>query len=331
MSKLKKQQEALDRLHRMVRKQAEEAQEKVTGKPGEDTHPESASESVENHDKNEVKESKNDPQGHDQKPATDASTPADGAEKSAAERLEDLARSLVAEVRKSAEEAQDKVTGKPGEDTKPESASEEVEDHDKNEVKESKNDPQGHSQKVAQAELNAFAEKLASYELGREIASAYVQNYARVTKTAQEAALLKEAGRRDFDMLVARAVGQLEQDSAGQDKYARDAALVEYLCKEAGSLEFDRMLALELLKQQENNALSKTAEELARTEVLLEKIAELEGELAFDKALHALATEQVAQEELAARAEQEKAEMAKDIAKTVLEALKQEVVADGQA
>jgi len=106
------------------------------------------------------------------------------------------------------------ATGKPGADTHYTSVSKEHEHVDKNKEGHPEHNPQEFKQEPAKDKPNPTkktAEELdldkeASFELGRQFARAFLS-----TKTAEDN-VYKEAGRRDFEALIAEAAAELEQE-----------------------------------------------------------------------------------------------------------------------
>lgn len=233
MAKLTKHAEVLQQLHTMVKKQAEEAQKNVSGKPGGDVKSVSVSSEHDTTNKNSVGP-ENVAQGYHQKPSDDSSEPLSGSKTA-----NDLGAEILDIIRKQGE-AQDSVTGKPG-DVKSESTDEHK--TDKNKVKPESNS-QDYEQKAStdsskplasakKAEVEELAAKVASYELGRQFCAALLKTAAE-QQAPNELELMKEAGRRDFDMLIAEAAENLENSEA-QEKQAeaQGAAYFDELAKQA--------------------------------------------------------------------------------------------------
>ena len=291
MAKLTKHAEVLNQLHAIVTKQAaEEAQKTITGVPGEDTKPESIKDEHETTNKNAVKP-ENNPQGYSQKGSDDPSEPV-ASPKTAAE----LGAEIMDIIRKQAE-VQDSVTGVPGKDTHPESIKDEHEKVDKNAVKPEKLKPQAHEQKpssdksepVASAkkasddEVRDMAAKVASYELGRQFCTALLKVAAESGPSESE--LMKEAGRRDFDVLIAEAADRLEKGATSNE-------LTEKQAEDQGAAYFDALVKQAALEQS-----------FAENEFLKAKLAEYENAWATaqneKQAADRLAADQNAQIKLA--------------------------------
>ena len=233
MAKLTKHAEVLQQLHTMVKKQAEEAQKNVSGRPGGDVKSVSVSDEHDTTNKNSVGP-ENVAQGYHQKPSDDTSEPLSGSKTA-----NDLGSEILDIIRKQGE-AQDSVTGKPG-DVKSESTDEHK--TDKNKVKPESNS-QDYKQKAStddskplastkKAEVEELAAKVASYELGRQFCAALLKTAAE-QQAPSEIELMKEAGRRDFDMLIAEAAENLENSQA-QEKQAeyQGAVYFDELAKQA--------------------------------------------------------------------------------------------------
>ena len=111
------------------------------------------------------------------------------------------------------------ATGKPGGDTHPVSVSESTDHVNKNEEGHPEHNPQEFKQEKAKdpsdptkgghkdkkAEEQADLDKEASFELGRQFARTFL-----TSKTAASVDVYKEAGRRDFETLIAQAASELD-------------------------------------------------------------------------------------------------------------------------
>lgn len=290
MAKLTKHAEVLQQLHTMVKKQAEEAQKNVSGKPGEDVKSVSVSEEHNTTNKNSVGP-ENVAQGYHQKPSEDSSEPLSGSKTA-----NDLGAEILDIIRKQAE-AQDTVTGKPG-DVKSESTDEHK--TDKNSVK-PENNSQDYKQKEStddskplssakKAEVEELAAKVASYELGRQFCAALLKT-AAAQQEPDEIELMKEAGRRDFDLLIAEAAENLE-NSESQEKQAeaQGAADFDTLVKQAAFEEVqaeNQQLAAKLaeyeayIKQAEENQYAQFAAAQAQEQQI--KLAESVANIVLEK------------------------------------------------
>jgi hypothetical protein len=319
MAKLTKHAAVLTQLHSMVKKQAEEAQKNISGVPGGDVKSVSVSDEHETTNKNSVGP-ENVAQGYHQKPSDDSSEPLAGS-KSAS----DLGAEILDLIRKQAD-AQSSVDGGPNTNNA-ESVSDEQEKVDKNAVK-PQNNKQDYSQKdstdsskplataKSASEVEDLAAKVASYELGRQFCAALLKA-AGTQEDHDEIALMKEAGRRDFDLLIAQAAEELEgsekqaaleeAEAAGYayfDEVAEKQAALEE-AEAAGAAHFEN-----ILKQA---ALEEAAEE---NEQLKAKLAEYEN---FFK-----------QAEAEQASEAYQAKLASSVAETVLGKLKTEMTGDAK-
>lgn len=303
MAKLTKHAEVLNQLHSMVKKQAEEAQKNISGVPGGDVKSVSISDEHETTNKNSVGP-ENVPQGYHQKPSEDSSEPL-----AKSKNASDLGAEILDIIRKQGE-AQTSVTGAPG-DVKSESVGDDQEKVDKNAVKPETN-KQNYEQKGSsdsaeplasskKAEVEELAAKVASYELGRQFCAALLKA-ASQQEEHSEVEMMKEAGRRDFDLLIAQAAEDLE---GSQEKQASEfeeemlAKQAEAEAEQAGAAYFD-----EAIKQ------AALEEALAENQALAAKLAEYEN---FFQQAEASQT----------HAEQQ-AKLAESVAETVLAKLKAE-------
>lgn len=309
MAKLTKHAEVLNQLHSMVKKQAEEAQKNISGTPGADVKSVSIGDEHESTNKNSVGP-ENVPQGYHQKPSEDSAEPL-----AKSKNASDLGAEILDIIRKQAE-AQDSATGAPG-DVKSESVGDDQEKVDKNSVK-PENNKQDYSQKgssdeseplagAKKAEVEELAAKVASYELGRQFCAALLKA-ASQQEDHSELELMKEAGRRDFDLLIAQAAEDLE---GSQEKQAEEYDQEEFTkqaeaeAEAAGAAYFD-----EAIKQ------AALEEALAENQAMAAKLAEYES--FFKQA-----------EESQTYAEQQ-AKLAESVADTVLARLKAETVPAAQ-
>lgn len=296
MAKLTKHAQVLDQLHSMVKKQAADAQKNISGAPGE-VKAVSVGDEHENYNKNSVGP-ENVPQSYSQKPSEDSSEPLSGSKTAG-----DLGAEILDIIRKQGE-AQDSATGKPGA-VKSESVDHET--VDKNAVK-PENNKQDYSQKPSsdaskplasakKAEVEELAAKVASYELGRQFCAALLKSAGEQFEV-NETQMMKAAGRRDFDAMIAQAAENLENEK-GSEKQA----------EVAGAAYFD-----EILKQA---ALQEAVEE---NEKLAAKVAQYEE---FIKQAQSEYSAQVA----ASSAQEQQVKLAESVAEVVLSKLRAEMVA----
>ena len=300
MAKLTKHAEVLEQLHSMVKKQAEEAQKNVSGKPGGDVKSVSVGSEHDTTNKNSVGP-ENVAQGYHQKPSEDSAEPLAGSKTA-----NDLGAEILDIIRKQAE-AQDSVTGKPG-DVKSESTDEHK--TDKNKVK-PENNSQDYEQKPStdsskpldsakKAEVEELAAKVASYELGRQFCAALLKTAAE-QQESDELEMMKEAGRRDFDLMIAEAAENLETAEA-QEKQAEFE----------GAAHFDA-----LMKQ-------------AAYEEALQQNNQLQAKLAEYEAYIKQAEENEYAQIAAIQAQEQQVKLAESVADIVLSKLKSEIVPNAQ-
>ena len=235
MTKTAKNKEVLDQLYNLVVKQASAPKPVATGVPGKEPDSGAISTKHDTVDQNAVGPEKLKPQDHEQKPSTDPAKPTGGKKaedttpavetpKVAAEAttevaapnasVEKLGQELLAMLNKFANNPV--ATGIPSHDPKWQAVSTKHDTVDQNAVGPEKLNPQSHGQKpatdpsvpVAHAKSAdaVDADKVASYELGKLWAEL-------VIKKAQDEQIanIKEAGRRDFEILVANAAEQMKQ------------------------------------------------------------------------------------------------------------------------
>ena len=305
MAKITKRAEILESLHKLVSKEAELAQTNVSGEPCKDTKVTSVSESTETTDKNGVGADKlNGEQGYKQKPTDDGSEPLAGAKKAedtTTDKISKLANDILSTINtklsadKTAELAQTNISGVPCKDTKVTSVSDSTETTDKNGVGADKlNKEQGYEQKdttdkseplkgAKKASVNDEAIKVASYDLGRQFCELLLNKSAAAKQTnvkiAEDNELKKEAGRRDFDTLIAQAAAELEQQQVASAELDKQAEL-------QGAATFDEMYKQAQFESvvEENQLLrNKLAEYQAFERAALQKQAELREEQKFAK------------------------------------------------
>lgn len=361
MTKTAKNKEVLGQLLDLVTKQASAPKPIATGVPGKEPTSGAVSEKHDSVNQNAVGPENNTPQKHEQKPSTDSAKPAGGKKAEETPVVEtpvvDTAKvatetpaTPVTETTTPATEANTSVeklgkdilelvqkfannpvaTGVPSKDPKWESVNPKHDTVDQNAVKPENNTPQAHSQKpatdpavpVATAksaeEQKADADKVASYELGRLWGEL-------VIKQAQEEQLsvLKEAGRRDFELLVTQAAEQMKQASRPTEKSASEAVDAEKQAEAEGAAAFQA-----LYKQaQVEHAI---AQIVAQNEQLTAKLAEFEKNAAAKEAEHkaALAAKQAELDRVAAeeREQQKFAALASLIEQRIAERLRTEVL-----
>jgi hypothetical protein len=318
MAKLQKHAEVLNQLHSMVKKQAAEAQKSVTGAPG-DVKSKSVSDEHEHTDKNSVGP-ENVAQSYSQKPSDDPSEPL-----AKSKTATDLGAEILDIIRKQAE-AQDTVTGAPG-DVKSESVDDKHERINKNSVKPESN-KQDYKQKgstdsskplasAKKADVSELASKIASYNLGREFCAALLKSAgAQEGSSYEELTLIKEAGRRDCDLMITQAAEALQGEQIKQAELqgAQD-------CDALIADQHQQVKVAKLQGVQDCDSLIKSASaKLIANEnnQLKAKVAEYEEFIKQAQAEY--------QTELYSRLAQEQQEkLAQDVASVVLNQLKSEV------
>lgn len=282
MAKITKKAEVLEELHRLVQKEAELAQTNISGKPGADTHITSVSEKTEHVDKNNVgPEHLNSEQGYKQEEETDPATPV---AKTANEAINKVADEILSTIKDKLALAQTDISGMPGKDTNVSAISEKTEHTDKNNVGPDKlNGEQGYKQEAAPAaeekvvghdKVSADLEKEASYKMGFAFVEALTKRAEAIAYARQkqaEAEMIKEAGRRDLETLIAQAAAELQdtEKQANDTAYAEQqgAAAFDALYKQAqfeAAIEENKKLQAKVaqLQEIEKSASVKTAEEL---------------------------------------------------------------------
>lgn len=361
MTKTAKNKEVLGQLLELVTKQAS-PKPIATGVPGKEPNSGAVSEKHDKVQQNSVGPEHNTPQTFAQKPSTDEAKPTggkkaeDGAgeqvvasdatatQKAAAEAsvtapvepqaveantsVEKLGQDILALVQKFAENPV--ATGVPSKDPKWESVNPKHDTVDQNAVKPESNNPQAHNQKpatdpavpVAQAksanEKTAEADRAASYELGRLWGEL-------VLKRAQEEQVeqIKEAGRRDFELLVTQAAEQMKQAAKQSEKTASVAVGVEKQAEAEGAAAFQALYKQAQIEQA-------IAQIVTQNEQLAAKVAEFEKNAAAQEAEHkvALAAKQAELDRIVAeeREQQKFAALASLIEQRLTERLRTEVL-----
>jgi len=324
--KLSTHTEALVHLQKVAKanyeKQAALAQTDIKSVPNQDVKSESAPAKLETFDQNAVGADKNKPQDYGQEASKAPNEPLKGAKSASVQELgKGVLQTL--ETAKVAAEAQTDIKSEPNKDVKSESVSDKLETTDQNAVGADKqNDKQEYKQEPSKAENEPLkgakkaeaneqiAEKVASFQLGRQFAAAMLKQaaFTQVTDTN----MLKDAGARDLELLIAQASENLEPEPE-----------VDPIAKEAGYRFFEELnqkAAAESTVARENADLK---QKLASYEA---KFADLEPKVAG--AVNALDQAKTAQEKQAAAelAAQEKkafaAEVAQIAAAAVIEQLK---------
>jgi len=339
MTKTAKNKEILQQLHDLVTKTAGAPKPVATGVPGKEPNSEAVSEKHDTVNQNAVGPESNTPQKHDQKPSTDPAKPTGGKkaedeeatapEKAAEEApavaantsVEKLGQDILSMIQKFANNPV--ATGIPGKDPVSHAVSDKHDHVDQNSVKPENNNPQNHGQKpatdpsvpVATAKSAEEAEKAASYELGRlwgelVIKQAYDQQLTQI----------KEAGRRDFEVLVAQAAEQMKSASKQTEK---TAAVSEKQAEAEGAAAFQNLYKQAQVEQA-------IGQIVAQNEALAAKIAAFEKEAADKEAAHktALAAKQAELDRRDAeeREQQKFAQFASLIENRIVERMRTEVL-----
>ncbi len=315
MTKSAKNKEILQQLHDLVTKTAGAPKPVATGVPGKEPDSGAVSAKHDTVNQNAVGPEGNTPQKHDQKPSTDPAKPT-GGKKAEDETAPATAKEAATEAAPAAEKAAEAspaaeantsveklgrdimemiqkfannpvATGIPGKEPNSGAISEKHDHVDQNSVKPENNNPQSHGQKpasdpavpVAHAKSAEETEKAASYALGQlwgelVIKQAYDQQLEQI----------KEAGRRDFEVLVAQAAEQMKSASKQTEKTAADA---EKQAEAEGAAAFQNLYKQAQIEQ----ALGQI---IAQNEALAAKVASFEKEAAAKEAEHkaALAAKQ---------------------------------------
>lgn len=317
MAKITKKAEILETLNKLITKEAELAQTNISGEPCKDTKVTSISESTETTDKNSVGPEKlNDEQGYKQEAAKDESEPLKGAKQAEdnSDAINKMASDILSAINtKLAAQAQTNISGSPLKDTKATSVSDETETTDKNGVGADKlNSEQGHEQKDSKDSSEPLkgakkaedqdvdtAVKVASYDLGRQLCEVLLQKTAEARKSQEKVAeveMLKEAGRRDFDTLIAQAAAELETQQTSAVEQEKQAEV-------SGAAAFDELYKqaqIEALVEQVTALQAKVAEYEEKEKLVLAKEAAAKEEERFAK-LAELVTKRI-KDELSASA-----------------------------
>lgn len=343
MTKTAKNKEVLGQLFDLVVKQAGAPKPVATGIPGKEPNSGAVSAKHDTVDQNAVKPENNTPQHHEQKPSTDPAKPTGGknaedatqaaeADTTATAAPADVAK-VAAEQAAPAAEANPSVeklgqdiltllgkfannpvaTGVPSRDPKWQAVSDKHDTVDQNGVKPETN-PQGYHQKPAKdpsvpvahaksaEEEKQAADKAASYELGRLWAEL-------VIKEANERQLeqVKEAGRRDFEVLISNAASQLKQAERKTEKVASAEVESEKQAEAEGAAAFQALYKQAQIEQalgqivSQNEALAAKVAEMQQ--IQQQKEAEFKAALAVKEAeLARVQAEEKEQQKFAAMA-----------------------------
>lgn len=315
MAKLNKHAASLHQLMAMVKKA--ESGDKVIG-----AHPEikpminsNEAESTKQKeiDQNAVKAENNGPQGIDQKPG-----------KAAAE-LKTMSDDIFAAL-KSAGEDKSAAENKTAEGTKVIGAHPEIKsminsdnaestkqkEIDQNAVKAENNTPQGIDQKPGKAAAETDAAKIASYSYGRRVAAALFATFNKQASAEDNVELLKMAGKRDMENIIAAAVEELGKTKQASEKISDVEA------EKLGAEYFDKV------KAQADADMKKEAESADVIKDLNAKIAALEARVEGGTKVAAEVKEKLDNKEKLAQDAEKEAELVNKIAGLVIKALKDE-------
>lgn len=340
MAKLQEKHAAvLEHLHKLVSKEAatpateteKVANPTASGVPGADTNYQSISDKHEQHDKNSIGADKLTPQAEQQHAATEPSAPVAKAadeksaetEKSATEIGKEVL-AMIEQYKEAAAKGKPAATGVPTADTNVQAVSDKAENHNKNEIGADKLTPQNHEQhastepskpaataKKADVVNSEDVNKVASFEFGRTLAEMFIKSAHE-----NEVAMLKEAGRRDFELMIAQAAAELEKEQTGNEKTASNQSMSKEAAEEAAGAQAFHDLMKQAQLEQAFTEMQKKAEAAEARAVEAEKKASQYAE-----------REAVMAKQAAEQAEMAKfAAMADYIKNEVLSALKQEVL-----
>lgn len=263
MAKFQKQKDILRSLHAQIEKQAA-AQENLSGVPLEDTKAESVGDETETVDQNAIGADKVQ-QTYEQHTNPDPDAPA-----KTASALEDLANSIVEEI-DLAKEAACELDKDMLAETDAKSVPDKTETVEQNAVGADKcNKEQGVKQKKAPEEV---INKTASYNLGVQFCEAILNNASAALEKQAAAAherreLIKEAGRRDFDYIIAKTAAALEREKEIEER-------TKVAEEERGAADFEEQQKLAFYRglYEENQALH---EKLAEYEAYTAQLEQAE-------------------------------------------------------
>lgn len=344
MTKTAKNKEVLGQLLDLVTKQASATKPVATGVPGKEPDSGAVSEKHDTVNQNAVGPETNTPQKYEQKPSTDEAKPTASAKKAEEAPVTDAPAAVAPETNVTVEKLGKDIlelvqkfannpvaTGIPGKEPASGAISEKHDTVNQNAVKPEHLGPQAHSQKpatdpavpVAHAksaeEQKAEADKVASYELGRLWGEL-------VLKKAYDEQLgqIKEAGRRDFELLVNQAAEQMKQASRQTVKTASAANMeTEKRAEAEGAAAFQNLYKQAQVEQA-------IAQIVAQNEALASKLAEYEKTAAAKEAEYQkqLTVKQAELDRLAAeeREQQKFAALANMLEQRLVERMRSEVL-----
>lgn len=195
--------------------------------------------------------------------------------------VEKLGKDLLDMISNYKQAAKPEATGEPGKDTHPEQVSAKHDKVDKNAVGANKVKPQTQGVQQPTCETSPCipgksaseeeADRVASYELGKLWAE-----HTFKQAQEQEYAMAKEAGKKDFEQMIAQASEQLQATKAQQAKQAQEDAVVVKQAEYNGKAAFNSLLKQAQLEQ-------KVAEQAQQIKVLaqaqLAKMAQAKPEV----------------------------------------------------
>jgi hypothetical protein len=194
--------------------------------------------------------------------------------------VEELGKQVLDAVNKLAEQS---ASGVPGQDTHYTRVSDETDHTNKNEVGPEKlNDKQKYEQKPstdksepskAKSAEEEAAEKIASFEYGRTLAAEFLKE-----AFASEPEIYKQAGRRDFETLIAQAAQELEQPATEKKASAEEVAAQEKAAEEAGATAFAELYKRAQYEVQLEKAAAEKAEAEKKATELAAKLATAEAQ-----------------------------------------------------
>lgn len=241
-------------------------------------------------------------QKKEQTPSTDVNVPAKET-KEASATLKDMATQLLAEIQKQANASLTPVTPLPAvsqapvhvnqNELKPEAVVQKVEQKPSTD----KNKPLSKTKSAEELEREANVDKTASYLLGKQFAEAIAQQALN-----EKVAMAKEAGRRDFEIMISKAAKALEASKPAEKQASQD---MSKQAEDAGAAEFQRLYKQaqdELVQTKQASQIDQVKQYVAGIQKqAAEQINTLKAQLAEkEAAIKAAALEQKENEKIAA-------------------------------
>jgi len=225
-TKLKKNANTLNQLYDIVTKQAE-AQQSIVGTPNADLKAKSPDTDADHIDKNKVKPENNTNEFKQEPSKEEAGKVVSAGGVKAASNFEKLSTELLDLLKKA--DAQESVKGEVKDDLKPSSPEDSTDHIDKNKVV-----PEDNTNKMVQEkskeeagkvvsaegaktaeELSKMASKIATYNIGINLVRDLIKESGYLSgPTNDERSLMKEAGSRDFELLINEAASALRKESS---------------------------------------------------------------------------------------------------------------------